>query len=233
MAKVVLARPSSRGIDTSTKLTHDVLDRLRAWRDPKDDARIEFILRYLPFAGERMAKGDLDAGEAADILAAGFKLGFVQHVRFSPWQPSIERGSADGLAAVTAARAAGALPGCTIFYDMEGPTGGAAYIEAYDQAWVDVVRGKIGNGNGGGLVDGGFGPGGYFGYGVPLTDEEMWKLRVSRYWRAGGSAPPEPAGCGWCMRQLLPLDQEIGGVKVDFNVVQPDRLGRVPRWLAV
>lgn len=227
MAKVVLARPSSRGIDTDTKLTPDVLAKLAAWRDPKDGTSIEFIVRYLSFATQRTnPRGDIDAVEANDILAAGFKLGFVQHVREAGWQPSIDRGSADGLQAVVQARACGALPGCSIFYDMEGPAGGAAYCEAYDQAWVDVVRGKPESGYPG------FRAHGYFGYGVPLTNEEMWKLRVNGYWRAGGSAPPEPAGCGWMIRQLLPFDQEVCGVKVDFDVVQPDRLGRVPYWLA-
>jgi hypothetical protein len=223
--RVVPGRPSSRGIDTSTKLTPVILAALKAWRDPHDAAPIEFIFRYLSFSGQRDTRADLDAGEAADILAAGFKLGFVQHVRYEGWTPSSELGAADGLQAVMQARACGAEPGVTLHYDMEGPAGGAVLVEAYDRAWCDVVQGN-------GLHAPAFLAGGYFGFGVPLTNDEMWNLRVTGYWRAGGSAPPEPSGCGWYVRQLLPFDQEICGIKVDFDVISPDRKGRVPVFLS-
>lgn len=220
--------PGARGIDTNTRIPPAVAQSIAAWRDPADGTSLEFVLRYLPFARTdhpdvAIADGDLTAGELADLTANGLLVGLVQHVRFSPWSPGLTRGNADGIAAVTRARVCGAADGATIFYDMEGPGPSPNLAQAiidYDGAWATVVERS------------GFVPGGYFGYGVPLTAEQMWRLKVKRYWRAGGSAPPDPANCGYCLRQLMPFNQSVCGLRVDFDVVQPDALGRLPGFTA-
>lgn len=216
--------PGARGIDTDSRLTAAVAQAIAAWRDPADGTGIEFVLRYLPLSGQAnlASKDYLDAMELADITQAGLLVGAIQHVRESPWSPSGVRGSADGLAAVAAARAAGLPSGMTISYDMEGParSAGVQAILDYDGEHSTVLRSS------------GFIPGGYFGYDVPLTASQMWGLGVERYHRAGGAAPPDPLHCGYCLRQLLPFNQELCGIRVDFDVAQPDGLGRLPGFAA-
>lgn len=213
--------PGARGIDTDTRITAATAKAIAEWRDPTDGSSIAFVLRYKPFSGAKDASGDLDPVELADLTQAGLLVGVVQHVREPPWSPSGTRGSADGLALVAAARATGLPEGMTLSYDMEGPaaSAGTQAILDYDGEFAAVLKSS-------------FVPGGYFGYGVPLTAAQMWGLGVERYHRAGGAAPPEPLHCGYCMRQLLPFNQELCGVKVDFDVVQPDGLGRLPGFAA-
>lgn len=212
--------PGARGIDSNTRITAAVAKAIAEWRDPTDGSAIEFVMRYLPLSGQaNLASHDyLDAMELSDLAQAGLLVGVVQHVRTPPWTPSATRGSADGMAAVTTARAAGVAPGATIFYDLEGPAlaAGLQSILDYDSEHTTLVKSA------------GYVPGGYFGYGVPLTADQMWHLGVERYWRAGGSAPPDPTGCGYGMRQLLPFDQPLCGIQVDFDIVRVDGLGRLP-----
>jgi len=69
----------------------------------------------------------------------------------------------------------------------------------------------------------------YVGPGQPLDARELWALLPDRYWRSS-SLVPEPS-CGYSTLQLWPNNWELskaGGFKVDMNVTQADRLGRLP-----
>jgi hypothetical protein len=78
--------------------------------------------------------------------------------------------------------------------------------------------------------------GGYFGSPQPLTSDEMWHLKLKRYWRGQGSIRDrhnqlaEPTKCGWCVTQMFPSVVR-GGVLVDIDVIGQDYLRRVPNWV--
>jgi hypothetical protein len=126
--------------------------------------------------------------------------------------------------AIATAKAWGLPPGTSIFLDVEG---NAAYntpagtLIGEINAWGDAVAAA------------GYLPGAYFAPPQPLTSEELYHLRVVRYWKGGGSirdrngALAEPAGCGWCMTQMWP-SQMAAGYLVDWNMVGEDFRGRLP-----
>ncbi len=123
--------------------------------------------------------------------------------------------------------ALGLPPGTTVFLDLEGlkafKTDPAVLIEKIN-AWADAV------------AKAGFVPGLYVGVPQPLTSQELYALRVQRYWRGQGSvrdrfnALAEPSGCGWCMTQMYPSITR-GNTWVDCNMVGQDYRGRVPSWV--
>ncbi len=117
--------------------------------------------------------------------------------------------------------------GATVFLDMEGMAAfkaDPAQLIAKVNAWADAIAAA------------GFVPGLYVGVPQPLSSDELYALRVSRYWRGQGSvrdrrnALAEPTGCGWCMTQMFPSVQR-GGVLVDCNIIGQDYKGRVPAWV--
>lgn len=75
----------------------------------------------------------------------------------------------------------------------------------------------------------------YVGVPQPFTSDELWKLKVVRYWKGQGSvrdrknALAEPVGCGWTMTQMFPSVTR-GGVLVDCNMVGQDFKKRTPTW---
>jgi hypothetical protein len=201
-----------RGVDCNTKLNAGSAAALRA-------KGIDFVMRYLPLSGNALGN-DLTRDEFVACLNAGLAVGCVQHTRRAgAFTPNAKDGAADGQRALDAAVAAGVLPGCTLFYDMEGPSVHATADDcaAYDAAWCGPVAAA------------GYMPGGYFGYGLPksLTPERLYGLRVERYWKSG-SLVVEPATCGWSMQQDPKFDQNVGGVDVDLDAVAGDKLGRFP-----
>ena len=114
--------------------------------------------------------------------------------------------------------------GATVFLDMEGPGAFKAdpvALIGLVNAWAD------------GMAVAGFIPGLYAGVPQPLTSDELWKLRVSRYWKGQGSlrdrngALAEPTGCGFCMTQVWPSAVRAG-ILVDHNIVGQDFKGRTP-----
>lgn len=114
--------------------------------------------------------------------------------------------------------------GCTVWLDLEAEKADAAIVIGQINAWAKAIAGA------------GYQPGLYVGVPQPLTSDELWSLSTVRYWRGMGStrdrknALAEPARCGWCMTQVYPT-QIAGGVKVDFNIIGQDYLGRVPSWV--
>lgn len=131
--------------------------------------------------------------------------------------------TSDGTRSAVQAKAMGLAAGTSLFYDLEGPI---AYqtppkeLIAAINAWADKVQAA------------GYVPGLYVGSPQPLTSDELWKLHVTRYWRAparvvdrnGAFAEPE---CGWCMFQANP-STHWGGVYVDVDFVSQDYKGRTP-----
>ena len=219
--RVTTAAPDALIIDTTQKLTPRLLSELVRYRH--ENKPIAGVARYAPFSGQSTGVAScLDVAEVADTLAAGLPILPIQHVRYPGWKPSYEMGSGDGLAMVMWCRNAG-LPiedGLTLWYDLEGTAGSAQDCIAYDQGWTDVVArvGAI--------------PGGYLGFDVPLDGAQRWALKITRYWRAAGNIIA-PSVCGWCVRQLLPINVEVfPGLQVDFDAIAADELGRLPTWVA-
>lgn len=135
----------------------------------------------------------------------------------------------DGKVSAKACQELGLSPGCTVWLDLEGtPSYNTPpdVLIARINAWADAVAAA------------GYQPGLYVGSPQPLTGEELYKLRVVRYWKApsrvfdrNGKAWDGPA-CGWCMYQCWPqLHWRDTGVFVDVDFVQEDFRGRVPSWV--
>lgn len=137
-------------------------------------------------------------------------------------------GRFDGTAAAQQCRALGLPPGTTVWLDLEGDN---AYrtppqeLIAKINAWADAVS----------LA--GYQPGLYVGSPQPLTADELYRLRVVRYWKApsrvldrNGQAWDGPA-CGFCCWQLWPQGYwRDTGVFVDVDFIGQDFRGRVPTW---
>lgn len=173
--------------------------------------------------------GHMTSARLADVLAAGLTYMPVTIAG------EYEDGAADEIAQL---RALGVPAGVTVWLDLEGtPTlrqDPAALARKVDSWAVDVAGA-------------GYQPGLYLGVPQPLTSDELWRLRVVRYWQGMGSirdrhgALAEPTGCGWCMRQLWHGGRDGGGqwwpsstaperVFVDVNAVCADFRGRLPTW---
>ena len=213
----------TRIVDSSTRLTVASAAAIAAHVDP-DGGRIGGVCRYIPFAGH-VVGNDLTAEEGAIITGAGLALLVVQHVRFGQtptqtgWHPTSTMGSADGLAAVSACRSADMPAGLSVVYDMEGPSAATTAQDCadYDHAWCDVVGSA------------GYLPCAYLGYGLPMSAEQEYMLKVVRYWKSG-SYVVEPAEVGWAMVQDPRFDVMVGGVAVDRDMAQADKKGRRMVW---
>lgn len=131
-------------------------------------------------------------------------------------------GAYDGKLAAAQAKAWGLPPGVSLFLDLEGKgTLTDPGLVQRINAWANDVAAA------------GYLPGLYVGVPQPLTSDELYRLRVVRYWRGQGSirdrsnALAEPSGCGWCMTQMWP-SQTVAGVLVDWNMVGADYKSRTP-----
>lgn len=126
-------------------------------------------------------------------------------------------------------RALGLPAGCSVWLDVEGQKAfntPPAELIAKINAWAEKIAAA------------GYMPCLYVGVPQPLTSDELWNLKVQRYWRGQGSvrdrtnALAEPTKCGWCMTQMYP-SITVGGVLVDANIVGQDYRGRVPAWVVL
>lgn len=163
--------------------------------------------------------GVINAARVGYVLAAG--MAFIPVTLAGEYN--------DGPNDEIAQLAALGLPkGTTVFLDLEGMAAyktNPAELIAKVNAWADAV------------TSAGYVAGLYVGVPQPLTSEELYALRVQRYWRGQGSvrdrnnALAEPSGCGWCMTQMYPSHFR-GGVWVDVNMVGQDYKGRVPSWVS-
>ena len=115
--------------------------------------------------------------------------------------------------------------GCTVWLDIEGQDvyHHPAELIASINGWADAVARS------------GYQPGLYVGSPQPLTSEELYSLKVVRYWdalseeydRNGHLARPK---CGFCMKQLNP-SRDWAGVWSDIDIVEQDFFGRLPSWV--
>jgi hypothetical protein len=156
------------------------------------------------------------------------RLGFLLDAGLA-FMPVTRAGTYDGAGAADACVALGLTPGCTVWLDLEGQAAFATPpqdLMAKIDAWADAVGGA------------GFQPGLYVGSPQPLTGDELFRLKVVRYWKApsrifdrNGRVWDGPS-CGFCMYQLWPsLTWRSSGVLVDVDFVQQDHLGRLPSWV--
>jgi hypothetical protein len=190
------------GIDTVQTLSAANCAALRA-------LGYSFVCRYF---------GGLTPNEISTILAAGLAYMPVTYSRKPGWVPTPGMGTKDGLAAVTRAKYLGVPPNTTCWLDLEGCSGSAAATTTWVNEWAVEIKAA------------GFDPGLYVGYSPGGLDANgLWKLKVDRYWRAPFSIEPEK--CGPCMFQLYPLNIALAGARVDVDVIQQDRLNRLPNWV--
>lgn len=124
-------------------------------------------------------------------------------------------------------RALGIPPGASVWLDLEGMKAfksNPAELIAKSNAWADPIAAAS------------YMPCLYVGVPQPLTSDELYALRVKRYWRGQGSvrdrfnALAEPTRCGWCMTQMFP-SYHRGGAWVDSNMIGQDYQARTPAWV--
>lgn len=164
--------------------------------------------------------GSVSVLELAAILAAGLAFMPVTYAK-----------NYNGGSAVHDLRALSIPAGATVWLDLEGETSAPADLIAKINAWASQIEGA------------GYEPGLYVGAGCVLTSEELFALRVKRYWnscsrevdRNGKVANP---ACDYCMDQLRPYNcgrdgvpYAVPGVVVDVDVIQQDNKGRLPSWV--
>jgi len=167
-------------------------------------AGVDYAIQYL---------GSVTADGVAGIIGAG--LGLYPVTFADQW---------DGPKTVAELEALGIPAGTTVFLDVEGvgPTITPAALIEKINAWADAVS------------HAGFISGLYVGAQAQLTSQELYELRIFRYWKGlskvidRNGALAEPA-CGWCLVQLYPTST-CAGVLVDFSFVQRDYKGRIAPW---
>lgn len=171
---------------------------------------VDFLVGYLGAISPARLGAVLDAGLAFMPVTFGGRATF------------------DGGAAVAACQRLGLPAGVTVWLDLEGgellkvpPQAVAAQVNGWAKA-VDAA---------------GYEPGLYLGAPQPFTSEELYALKVRRYWKApsrvidrNGRVTDGPS-CGFCMYQLWPQGTwRDTGVFVDVDFVQKDFRGRLPTW---
>lgn len=201
--RVEPATPGARGVDTILQFGSSRAAAIKA-------AGYSFVIRYL---------GVLTTLERNVILDAGLALLAVTYSRRPSWRPSAELGDSDGLHAVTNARTAGLPEGMSLFCDLEGPGGVGHDVVNYVNAWASRVQAA------------GYKAGLYVGYGIGLTDDQMYhELKVTGYWDSC-SRNVGVAHRGFQMVQESPGNQHVAGIIVDVNHIQTDGEGDTPHWL--
>lgn len=200
---VVPITPGTRGVDTDTPVS-DTFARMLL------SNRFDFVLRYL---------SDVTSHELATVLGDGLGVCLVTHSRGVGWSPSAALGTSDGVADVAQLKALGIPATMVIWIDLEGSGGSAADTAA----WVNARAIEI--------VNAGYVAGVYVGNQCVLNAQQLYALpNVTRYWKAFNLGIPD-VQCGFCMLQLYPPDQVIGGLEVDLDVTQQDYEGRLPTML--
>lgn len=178
-----------------------------------------YCIRYV----SRVAKQgpvDFSAGEALDLLDAGFALMPVQHVRDIGWAPSLELGASDGVHAAYHAFVIGFPPGVCIWCDLEGVLEGTPALQVinYCNAWYDAV------------IAAGYVPGLYVGADAILDGEALrFRLKFAHYWKSLSNVP-EVVGRGYQMVQGE--EQKVNDISIESDRTQADLLGDRVFWLA-
>ena len=170
-------------------------------------AAVDCVIGYL---------GAISAARVQAVIDAG--LAFM---------PVTFAGAYNGMQAVSQCKSLALPAGCTVWLDLEG----SATLATPPQELATKVNVWAAT-----LIEAGFVPGLYVGAPQPFTSEELYHLKVQRYWKSGSrildrnGRLAEP-GCGWCLYQLLPQGMwRDTGVFVDVDFVQTDYRGRLPAW---
>ena len=209
----VQSAPDGLVVDTNTKLTAADLTLLAGSR--WNGQLVQGVVRYVSIHAE--AHGDIDAAEIQAALSAGLGVMLVQHVRYPGWTATEAQGAIDGAAAAANARAAGYLPGCHLWLDLEGVANVGDEVIAYVNAWASAV------------VAAGFLAGLYVGYSCGLTPKQLYESLpdIHAYWSDFGQRSVERRG--FCMKQHPQC--LVAGIQVDPDEVMADALGGRPMWM--
>lgn len=94
--------------------------------------------------------------------------------------------------------------GVSLVVDLENEQSAAPDVIAYANAAAEAAIGLA------------WRPGCYAGAPQVLDSAELYALALEPYWRGGSAKIPEPA-CSWALVQLPPLDQVVGGQRIDLS----------------
>lgn len=204
-----------RGFDADATIAASAANAFRAHG-------YRFCVRYV--RRDKHHPADLTAGEASMLLDAGLGLMLVQYVESeNSWQPSADKGSANGSTAASEVEKLGVPAGVTIWCDLEGvdPSTPAETVIDYCNRWHAAV------------AEAGFVPGLYVGYHAGLNPTQLYRsLRFTHYWGAYNlNADQAPIVRGLQMKQSERNDGDrVPGVALAFQVdrVHADKLGGRP-----
>ena len=172
------------------------------------DFGARWVGRYL-----RAGEFSLTAAELAALHSAGLLLLPIgSTARSSGW--SAETGLSDASFAIAAATALALPSGADIFLDLEGSGMTVETSTAYATAWAKAVQATGDNAK---L---------YAGAGCPLDGAALFSLPHTGYW-CPCSAAYTPT-CGFQIYQAAPGNGSLAGIKVDIDMIQCDRQGRLP-----
>jgi hypothetical protein len=187
-----------RGVDTIAEL-----DAVRC--QALVSAGMTFAIRYL---------GSLTTAERDIILGSGLWLSVVTYGRTSWDGLGQVMGEEDGQTDLAHLKTAGIPLGTTVWIDLEGAPEQVATALI---AWLNA-RSLV-------LKTAGYDVGLYVGAGAGLSAAQLFALPyIDRYWRSLSNVPTPSSG--YCLLQLYPDDQIVGGTQVDVNVTQTDWQGR-------
>jgi hypothetical protein len=209
---VVTADEGLLGFDTDTRVTPSAAAELFA-------EGFRFCLRYVSLDAQQDST-DLAVAEATNLLRAGFAIMPVQHVREAPWVPSKDLGGSDGDRAAHHSLVLGFPAGVNVWCDLEGVDTSVSHQSVIDHcnAWFDAVAAA------------GFVPGVYVGADCLLDGNELrFRLKFAHYWKSL-SQVPDIAGRGYQMIQSK--GTTVGGIAIDKNRTQADKLGGKVSWLS-
>jgi hypothetical protein len=205
------AKAGAQGFDANTPLS-------RAKAAALKQAGFDFAVRYLTRKATPPA-GDLTKAEVRAILESGLALMAVQHVAAAGWAPSAALGTEYGANAAAHAKAVDLPPGTAVFLDLEevSPKAAPADIIAYCNTWHAEVQAA------------GYAPGLYVGSNCGLSADQLYRLKMTCYWKSGSKVPAIPHR-GYCMVQTIIRDDVVAGIAIDRNVITPDAFGATPHW---
>lgn len=192
------------------------------------------VIDSLPFSqGGTLAQAKALRAEGVDCFVGylgamnATRLGYLLDagIAFMPVTFGMSPKYYSGPTTVAQCKELGLSAGCSVWLDLEGLPAfhtDPEMLIANANAWALAVQ------------EAGFMPCLYVGVPQPLTSAELWSLRHVRYWHGQGIikdlhntlAAPR---CGFCMTQKYPSTHR-GGLLVDDNTLQADKLGRVPSW---
>lgn len=213
MGRIVEPVPDGFVFDTSQKVTRPVLQALMA-------LGFRGGVRYVGLHGPD--PNDLDAAEVDLFMSEGAGLLVVQHCLAQGWKPTATVGTGLGQTAAALAKAAGYLPGATLYDDLEGIAIGSSSAQIADFANAKLAA----------VGAEGYPQGQYIGYQSWLDENELYDLlETETYWKSF-SLVPDVAVRSYAVRQLAGDKlRALGGFPIDVNRVEADVLGGRPTWM--